>query len=396
MAKFIDLRKKDNVVETICSFEKQGDSPNSRPETIPAIAKERQSKFGSAVEPAAGSTSSDANSASKSSSSKPDKTVDAVKKPNFSGVWTRVKTENFDSFIGVQGAGYLQRKLAATMPLTHTLTFDASMRAVRLQEKGGPLDLDNSYTIGNPFQESIIVKKKFRDRMSWVGDTLVLHRVADDNTFELVLTRRLESSGNQVQIILNSLHRDLNTMQETEAISWFVRSGDSTSTAPTVDVKEAVTAEDREVMKMNTASEPIAPDAEDSENEEDDDETALAKQRTKSSAHASVFRPTVAVSGFNAHSSHASITRTDFSGVWEKSGGLNGRIASTSRLILRHILTMNPQCIRMEEFINGGKQFDATYVFDGDDVEIEVCIDFMFFTIAFFSLKIFVICLFFL
>lgn len=47
-----------------------------------------------------------------------------VVKTDFSGVWKRVKTINFDTFVGAQGASYVQRKLAASMPLTHTLTMN--------------------------------------------------------------------------------------------------------------------------------------------------------------------------------------------------------------------------------------------------------------------------------
>lgn len=78
---------------------------------------------------------------------------------DLSGVWKRVKTENFEALLEAQGAGYVQRKLAAAAPLTHIITMDGDPAATasaggcpgtvfRLQEKSGVLDTDYEYIVG--------------------------------------------------------------------------------------------------------------------------------------------------------------------------------------------------------------------------------------------------------
>jgi hypothetical protein len=52
---------------------------------------------------------------------------------DISGVWVRVKAVNFDSYVGAQGAGYLQRKMAAAVSITHIITLDPHLSAVRIQ-----------------------------------------------------------------------------------------------------------------------------------------------------------------------------------------------------------------------------------------------------------------------
>ena len=66
-----------------------------------------------------------------------------------SGTWKRGQSTNFESFIGAQGAGFVQRKLAASMNLVHSISLDTAGGKVRIVEKGsGPIDFDNTYTIG--------------------------------------------------------------------------------------------------------------------------------------------------------------------------------------------------------------------------------------------------------
>jgi hypothetical protein len=195
VAVFRDLKASSAPVETICYFEKTGACPNEPP------ASHARHSVGSAKVLAS---------------------PKAIKKQytDFTGIWQRVKAVNFEEFIGVQGAGFLQRKIAASMPLTHTIVMDKGLQAFRLKETGGPLDLDNAYTIGNDFVATSILKKDFKDKVFWMGSAaIVLHRLAKDSSFELIMTRRLYDDGNQ--IILTSIHRDLRTMKEVEATSWF-------------------------------------------------------------------------------------------------------------------------------------------------------------------------------
>ena len=68
---------------------------------------------------------------------------------DYSGVWKRFKTENYEEFIGAQGAGFMQRKLAASIALTHTITMSADLDLFRLQENGGPICTDWTYAVGS-------------------------------------------------------------------------------------------------------------------------------------------------------------------------------------------------------------------------------------------------------
>ena len=52
--------------------------------------------------------------------------------------------------MGAQGAGFVQRRLAASVAMIHTITMDSDLTAFRLMEKGGPVDTDNTYHIGGP------------------------------------------------------------------------------------------------------------------------------------------------------------------------------------------------------------------------------------------------------
>ena len=83
---------------------------------------------------------------------------------DFSGVWKREKCVNVDGYVGAQGAGYMQRKLAASVSMTHTITTDAELRAVRIQEKAGPIDTDYTLVIGAPAIRSEVMKRVFMDR----------------------------------------------------------------------------------------------------------------------------------------------------------------------------------------------------------------------------------------
>jgi hypothetical protein len=57
---------------------------------------------------------------------------------DLSGVWKRVKVENYENFLGAQGATFVQRKLASSLPLVHTFSFSKDLMAFNLVEKGTP------------------------------------------------------------------------------------------------------------------------------------------------------------------------------------------------------------------------------------------------------------------
>lgn len=52
---------------------------------------------------------------------------------DMSGVWKRVKLENYENFIAAQGATFLQRKLASSIQMIHTITMSEDCAVVRLQ-----------------------------------------------------------------------------------------------------------------------------------------------------------------------------------------------------------------------------------------------------------------------
>lgn len=144
-----------------------------------------------------------------------------INRPDFTGVWRRTNTSNYESFIGAQGAGFVQRKLAASMALTHTI--DMTDSSLRLREVGGPLNKDTFYDIGSSsWIETEIVKRKFKEKCFWEGEVIVIHRIHILNDFELILKRYLEDAGRTVRLV--SLHRNLGTGQEVEAISMFSKS----------------------------------------------------------------------------------------------------------------------------------------------------------------------------
>lgn len=84
---------------------------------------------------------------------------------DLSGVWKRTKCVNYENFVGAQGAGYVQRKLAASVAMVHTITMDSALTVFRLQERGGPIDSDISYPIDNSEMKTVTLKKEFIDRV---------------------------------------------------------------------------------------------------------------------------------------------------------------------------------------------------------------------------------------
>lgn len=150
----------------------------------------------------------------------------AIARVDFSGVWKRTNTVNFDAFVGAQGAGYVQRKLAASMALTHTITMDPPFYSgVRIMKKGGPLDIDNSYAFGAEPKLTKIVKRTFYDTCYWEGEALVLRRLHEDKSFELILKRYLEDDGNAIRLV--SVHHNIKTGEQVESISFFSKAGPS-------------------------------------------------------------------------------------------------------------------------------------------------------------------------
>jgi hypothetical protein len=88
---------------------------------------------------------------------------------DFSGVWSRFKSHNMDQYAGALGAGYMQRKLAGSIGMEHTITMNPpALTAFRLQEVGGPLKTDTLYTVNatEPV-ETKLGKTPHHDMVEW-------------------------------------------------------------------------------------------------------------------------------------------------------------------------------------------------------------------------------------
>ena len=137
-------------------------------------------------------------------------------------------------FEGAQGAGFVQRKLAASIPMVHTITMNTpSLSAVRLQEKGGPLDTDNTLVFGAGPVKVKTGPREFMNSVSWEGDredVMVIRSVSCMNDFEIVYKRYLEDSGKTVRMV--ATHSEYATKKDTTSTSWFQLDGPSPSTPP--------------------------------------------------------------------------------------------------------------------------------------------------------------------
>ncbi len=113
---------------------------------------------------------------------------------NFSGLWKRTKTVDYDKFLMAQGASWMKGRLASSIALEHTMTMDEGGRYFRLMEKGGPVNTDFTYTIdGVTVDDTIISDTKFKDCCSWDKNILlVVKKVQPKEDYELVVHRHLD------------------------------------------------------------------------------------------------------------------------------------------------------------------------------------------------------------
>jgi hypothetical protein len=293
-------------VESSAIFERQGPSPNPPPD--------------STVE-----HKGDASAAAVGGFRLDPETIEAKGKAaaggrvNFSGVWSAVRRVNIEAYAGAQGAGYVQRKLAANAPMVHTFTTDegaANYLGIRIEEKAGPIVQDNSYIINGSKSILVKMKKTYTETAVWEGDTLILRRVHDAGDFEVVLTRKLEDgSDGTPELVLTTLHRDLLTGKETEATIWWHKTGPSPN--PPVVVPADVVAADASGGAAPTPAPTSASDAakggaagsdgdtDDSDEEEDEEDDI--KMPLSASANKSHFPRALSTA-----------PRADMTGVWKR------------------------------------------------------------------------------
>ncbi len=140
---FKDLKVKTNPeVTTVCYFDYVGPSPNPPPAPSSIVTSAETSPAETTTILAGDSSSGEnSNGATK-------ETGGVVVGMDMSGAWLRKRSVNIEAFLGANGAGFMQRKFAAQMELKHTITMNPpAFTAVRVQEDGGPLHLDTTFTV---------------------------------------------------------------------------------------------------------------------------------------------------------------------------------------------------------------------------------------------------------
>ena len=246
-------------------------------------------------------------------------TTAAANRKDFSGEWQRVKTHNIEAILGATGAGFMQRKMGAQMPLMHTITMDyPTLRAFRLHEKGGPIDINTTLTIGADFKPATINGKSVRQRVYWSEDneSLIFQRRFEATNSEMVMTRTIEQSSDEYQIRMKVVHIDLSTGREVEGISWFKRIGPSPEPPPVADegivliehpadrlepqqpqstasVEDSALETPTAVRALSTSA--LALSVED--NDDDDDEVAVSKMRSMSTLKQASFNSQLLLAG---------------------------------------------------------------------------------------------------
>eukprot|EP00595_Chromulina_sp_UTEXLB2642_P002565 CAMPEP_0196766826 /NCGR_PEP_ID=MMETSP1095-20130614/30908_1 /TAXON_ID=96789 ORGANISM="Chromulina nebulosa, Strain UTEXLB2642" /NCGR_SAMPLE_ID=MMETSP1095 /ASSEMBLY_ACC=CAM_ASM_000446 /LENGTH=430 /DNA_ID=CAMNT_0042131117 /DNA_START=1722 /DNA_END=3011 /DNA_ORIENTATION=- len=153
---------------------------------------------------------------------------------NMSGVWKRTKCINYEAFLGAQGAGYVQRRLAANISMVHTITMNDSLSVFRLQEKGGPIDSDINYEINGDEIKSLLVKKEFLDKCYWDSDNaLTLKKLhIPEKDYELVVKRYLEDSGKIIRLVATFYDLKVTTNKPVETTCYFEKTGETPNPPP--------------------------------------------------------------------------------------------------------------------------------------------------------------------
>lgn len=153
--------------------------------------------------PTSGAAAGAASSTTTATSAESEKPAKDFKPFNLSGVWKRVKLENYENFLAAQGASYVQRKLATSISMIHTITMDDECTVIRLQEKGGPIETDNEYVINGESKETLTIKNVFLDTVTWSKDGRLLIKKLrlPEKAYELIVYRSLENNGKTIKLV---------------------------------------------------------------------------------------------------------------------------------------------------------------------------------------------------
>lgn len=127
---------------------------------------------------------------------------DASLRVDMSGIWKRIKLENYENFLAAQGASYLQRKLGCSIPMTHTITMSDDLMVMQLHEKGGPIDTQYRYEIDGPAIQTETMKKEFRDQAKWEGHRIKIVKTRlPDEDYQVVTYRWLENDNRNLKMV---------------------------------------------------------------------------------------------------------------------------------------------------------------------------------------------------
>jgi hypothetical protein len=182
---------------------------------------------------------------------------------DFSGVWHRTRTANLEAVIAATGMGLLFRKIAASLSMCHTITMNEDLTAVSFHEKGGPLDLEYTLTIGNNETVNLVNKGTSLDqKVFWEDGALVSHRICKASHYNMITRRMLlgssgssssSGSGNSTRNDNNRSNPlqpgesvleytltcvDLRTGKEVTGQSWFTYAEPSPKPRPIADLSK--------------------------------------------------------------------------------------------------------------------------------------------------------------
>jgi hypothetical protein len=133
-------------------------------------------------------------------------------KPDLSGIWKR-SSGTFDNVS--------TNSSVAVSTLTFTHIISMTLNQIRIQEFGGTLKMeDSTYTIDSQeYIKTTYMKKLYRSRCYWEGETLVMHRINVSDSYELLIKRDLEEKGTIIRLV--SIYRNVVTGEEAESMSIF-------------------------------------------------------------------------------------------------------------------------------------------------------------------------------
>jgi hypothetical protein len=79
---------------------------------------------------------------------------------------------------------------------------DSDLTVMRLQEKGGPIDNDNTYNIDGSEKDTLTVKTQFIDKVTWENDKLLVKKLKlPEKAYELHVYRWLEKGGKVLKMV---------------------------------------------------------------------------------------------------------------------------------------------------------------------------------------------------